>query len=64
MRITAAGITVTCHTTQDVADVCRVLTTHPWTDTEIALYERLVQSGVPSADAMRRVDQTREQRAS
>ena len=64
MRITAAGITVDCQTEQDVADVCRVLHTEPWTDQEIDLYERLVAEGVPSSEAMRRVDATKQQRAS
>ncbi len=60
MRITAHGITVECHTTQDVKDVCAVLSTGQWTDAEIRLYEELVESGMPSADAMRLVDQAKQ----
>lgn len=64
MRITSGRISVTVHTEQDIRDVCRVLNTQPWSEAEIAIFERLIAEGVGMIDAMRRVDDMRKQRAS
>ena len=64
MRITARGITVECHTTQDVKDVCAVLGTGQWSEAEIAMFEHLIEQGKSSAEAMRLVDQAKQRRAS
>lgn len=64
MIIQARGITVTCHTEQDIVDVCAVLNAGEWTDYEIELYEQLIEMEIPSAEAIRRVEESRKLKAS